>query len=268
MKRLTEKDLEMDISLNEEMKENAINIQKIVLNKMVQDSNKVSSESSICNGVSSSNSDEVSVSEKVIGSSSVMVSNLQKVVEESFGSASVSQDKSSCTPKQDASLEAVAGVSVALVAIAENVIDLPESQKVLDQVKQLLKQENIVLKQENMMSILKITMECIEKSSLKGLSQKELAIQILNKCLEEAELDNASLQVMHNFLDTNLVGDTIDLIVAATKGQFDINKATKIATGCFEKVSGCFSRLFKRRSVNMDQNNNININPIINTEKL
>ncbi len=245
MNRLTEKDLEMDISLNEE------NTQKIVLNKMVQEPSKSDSSSSICNGVSSSTSEEVS--EKVLGSSSVMVSNLQKVVEEEIVSAStsisVSQDKSSCVPKQEASLDTVAGVSVALVAIAEKVIDFPESQMVLDQVKQLLKQENIILKQENMMSILKITMECIEKSSLKGLSQKELAIQILNKLLEEADLDNDTLHVMHNFLDTNLIGDTIDLIVAATKGEFDINKATKVATGCFKNISGCFSRLFKRRNI-------------------
>ena len=264
MIRLTEKDLEMDISLNEEMKEKTINIQKIVLNKMVQ-------ESSICKGVSSSISDSeaVSLSEKVIDSSSVIVSNLQKVAEGEIISSStlVSQDKSSCSPKQEASLEAVSGVSVALVAIAEKVIDLPESQNVLDQVKQLLKQENIILKQENMMSILKITMECIEKSSLKGLSQKELAIQILNKLLEDSDIDNDSLQIIHNFLDTNLIGDTIDLIVAATKGQFDINKATKVATGCFEKMSGCFSRLFKRRSDNIGQNNN-NMNININTDKL
>jgi len=250
MKRLTENDLEL-----ENIKEVANDMKKIVLNCNNQLVNNGSSSledrdisSSILSSQEQPSADcscsfinavegEVRVEEFAAG-----------VVNFNKESLSVSGDILFLSPENMRSKEEQKhGISEAIVTISEKIIDLPESQIVLQLVKDRLKQENIEMSQDNIMSILKITMELIEKSPLKGLSQKELAIQILKKLLNEAELDTSTLETMTDFLDTNLIGDTIDLIIGATKGQFDINKATKVASGCFQKIFGCFTRCKNRK---------------------
>jgi hypothetical protein len=242
MRKITEEDLDFGKTVNEEYKNKIVD--KIVLNENQLFSNKEVF-------VSSSSGDSEIVGKVCESDATEVVKNDSLV--------SVSQYNESSTPKQEDKQLAVAGVSVALVTITEKIIDLPDSQIILNLLRARLKQENIEMSQKNLMIILKITMELIEKSPLKGLSQKEVAIQILNKLFMESKLDNDSIDVICSFLDTNLVGDTIDLIVAATKGEFDINKATKVASGCFTRIFGCFKKIkFNKRQ----QNKNIEFNNI------
>lgn len=261
MDKLTEEDLGIETSNDEDKN---IEIEKVILNKVNQFStnNEVSlsvnqselDSVSSQDVVSSQNCNGCSSSSKIVckGSECVEETKSLEVIEEGSLS-SASQYNDSLKPKQEAKREAAAGVSVALVAITEKIIDLPESQIILELVRTKLKQENITMSQENIMKILKITMELIEKSPLKGLSQKDVAIEILNKLLNESGLDNETMQIINTFLDTNLIGDTIDLIVAASKGQFDINKATKITQGCFKRtinnLNRCLSKI-KRKEEN------------------
>lgn len=273
MRKITEEDLGLSKTIDEEYKKNMV--EKIVLNQTlsnngvsvsVKESSEEVSSSQICKGCSSSS--------EIIGKgcecdAGVKSSEVKRVEDDSL--VSVSQYNVSATPKQEDRQVAVAGVSVALVTMSEKIVDLPEIQILLNLLRTKLKQENIEMSQQNLMQILKITMELIEKSPLKGLSQKEVAIQILNRLFQESKLDNESIDVICSFLDTNLVGDTIDLIVAATKGEFDINKATKVATGCFTRMFGCFKMCCKKmkceRSCNKKSKNN-NKNTIINLQDI
>ena len=45
-------------------------------------------------------------------------------------------------------------------------------------------------------------------------------------------------------LDEGIVGDVIDLVVSATKGELDINSVEKVATGC------CLAFLKSRKAKN------------------
>ena len=257
MKKLTEADLELENKEDNEIK-------KIVLNKMnqesdnkevslsVEESEKSSKDvkleglevvsSQICNGSSSDSSNIVGKSEELL----IKEPTTELEILDEGSVTSASQYIVSSTPKQDANRDAVTGVSVALVTIAENNIDLPEFQILLELVKTQLKQENITVNQENIMKIVKITMELIEKSPLKGLSQKEIAIKILNYLLNEANIDNESMEIISSFLDTNLISDTIDLIISATKGELNINKVTKVTESCFTKIRNNFSRCISK----------------------
>ena len=51
-------------------------------------------------------------------------------------------------------------------------------------------------------------------------------------------------------LDEGIVGDVIELVVSATKGELDINSVEKVATGC------CLAFLKSRKSRNQKLTSN------------
>lgn len=113
-------------------------------------------------------------------------------------------------------------------------------EKVMNQVKEQLK--NTEINMPNVMKIVKITMEVIELTEVKGEKQKDLAVKVVKKIVVGAPIVDDQKKNIIQMIDGEVLSSAIDLIVAASKGQLNINVVKKVATGCFAFVS----RLFKR----------------------
>jgi hypothetical protein len=76
-------------------------------------------------------------------------------------------------------------------------------------------------------------MEAIEKTSeLKGPQKKQAALQVVRKALDEAPRisdESSTRDTVVQMIDQGVVADIIDLIVSASRGKVDVNKA--ISTG-------------------------------------
>ena len=113
-------------------------------------------------------------------------------------------------------------------------------EKVMNQVKEQLK--NTEINMPNVMKIVKITMEVIELTEVKGEKQKDLAVKVVKKIVVGAPIVDDQKKNIIQMIDGEVLSSAIDLIVAASKGQLNINVVKKVATGCFAFIS----RLFKR----------------------
>ena len=84
----------------------------------------------------------------------------------------------------------------------------------------------------------------VEATKLKGKEQKALVERIVRKIVTDAPLDESKKSIVISMLDEGIVGDVIDLVVSATKGELDINSVEKVATGC------CLAFLKSRKAKN------------------
>ena len=107
-----------------------------------------------------------------------------------------------------------------------------------------LKEKNIEVSSKTITQIVKIAMEIVEATKLKGKEQKALVERIVRKIVTDAPLDESKKSIVISMLDEGIVGDVIDLVVSATKGELDINSVEKVATGC------CLAFLKSRKAKN------------------
>ena len=107
-----------------------------------------------------------------------------------------------------------------------------------------LKDRNIEVSPKTITQIVKIAMEIVEATKLKGKEQKVLVERIVRKIVTDAPLDDSKKSIVVSMLDEGIVGDVIDLVVSATKGELDINSVEKVATGC------CLAFLKSRKAKN------------------
>ena len=107
-----------------------------------------------------------------------------------------------------------------------------------------LKERNIEVSSKTITEIVKIAMEIVEATKLKGQDQKVLVEKIVRKIVTESPLDEAKKSIVIAMLDEGIVGDVIDLVVSATKGEVNINTVEKVATGC------CLAFLKSRKAKN------------------
>lgn len=98
-----------------------------------------------------------------------------------------------------------------------------------------------------LMQIVKYVMEVVEGKPVKGKEQKELALSILSKIVEESGLEEADKSVCKLMIEEGIVGSTIDLVVDASRGNLNINQAADVAVGCIGSLIQIFCKSKKRR---------------------
>lgn len=103
----------------------------------------------------------------------------------------------------------------------------------------------IQLSPRTVMEVLKIAMEAVEGSPVKGAEQKDLAIKVVLEIATNAGLPDDQLTVIRALVDGGFVSDTIDLVVAASQGKLNLNQVQEVAKGCFKT---CFGSILKRQS--------------------
>ena len=107
-----------------------------------------------------------------------------------------------------------------------------------------LKERNIEVSSKTITQIVKIAMEIVEATKLKGKEQKALVERIVRKIVTDAPLEESKKSIVISMLDEGIVGDVIDLVISATKGELDINTVEEVATGC------CLAFLKSRKAKN------------------
>ena len=94
------------------------------------------------------------------------------------------------------------------------------------------KLQGVEVSVENLMVVLRFAMEVVEVTELKGGAQKELAIRLVRTLVVEAPVSDEKEKLMLDMIDQGVLGNTVDLVVDASKGNLNINKVVKVASGC------------------------------------
>jgi ribosomal protein L17 len=105
-----------------------------------------------------------------------------------------------------------------------------------------LASRDIVITSKTITTVIQISMEIVEATALKGEEQKKLVEKLVTKCVKDAPITEEKRKLLLSMIDEGIVGDVIDLVVSATKGELDVNALEKAAVGC------CLSVLKSRKS--------------------
>ena len=103
-----------------------------------------------------------------------------------------------------------------------------------------VKENNLAVTPETVMRLLRIAMIIVEQTNESGSNKKTFVINLL----KEIVMTNKDMLTEHklealNLITGNIVSDSIDFLIDASKGKFDINKVEKIAE---EVAKSCFTR--------------------------
>ena len=84
----------------------------------------------------------------------------------------------------------------------------------------------------NISKILRIAMEIVESTKLKGKDQRDMVEKVVRQFIVDAPIADEKEKLVLDLCDEGILGETIDLVIAASKGEVDINAVTKVAAGC------------------------------------
>jgi len=86
---------------------------------------------------------------------------------------------------------------------------------------------------QTIMVILRIAMEMVETTQLKGTEQKILVERLVRQVVLGASLDEITEKLLLDMFDKGVIGQTIDFIILATKGEININIAKVVVSTCW-----------------------------------
>ena len=112
-----------------------------------------------------------------------------------------------------------------------------------------IKENNLSISPESIMRLLRVAMIVVEQTNEPGNKKKEFVINLL----KEVVMNNKVMLTEHklealNLITGGVVSDSIDFLIDASKGNFDVNKVEKIveevAKSCFTL---CWEKLSKKK---------------------
>lgn len=102
----------------------------------------------------------------------------------------------------------------------------------LKKLNEKLESRNIEITATTITTVIKICMEIAEATKLKGKEQKVLVERLIKKVVKDAPITDEKEKLLLDMIEEGVVGDVIDLVVSATKGELDVNAVEKAAVGC------------------------------------
>ena len=115
----------------------------------------------------------------------------------------------------------------------------------LDRIKS--KMEGISFSRKLLSKIVKIVMEDVENQGLNGEQAKESTITILRMLIcEIAPVEEK--EWMLAAIDEDVIGEMIEIIIAATKGELEVNHGTKLAQKCVPCSFRVITKRFTRKT--------------------
>ena len=104
-------------------------------------------------------------------------------------------------------------------------LDSETIANLINQLKETWKEKKITL--ETVHVVLKEGMELLEQFNCTGEKKKEYVITITRTLITELVENESDKNLLLELIDKKVLGNTIDLIVQASKGQLNINKETQ-----------------------------------------
>jgi hypothetical protein len=95
-----------------------------------------------------------------------------------------------------------------------------------------LESRNIEITPRSITIVIKICMEIAEATRLKGKEQKVLVERLVKKVVKDAPISDEKEKLLLDMIDQGVLGNTVDLVVQASKGELDVNAAVAVAAGC------------------------------------
>lgn len=114
------------------------------------------------------------------------------------------------------------------------------SDKVFEALKDKMNEYGV--KKSTLALLVKFTIEAVEETPIKGSDQKDYALRLIEALVEELA-EGEEKEFLLIAIESGSVGDTIDLIISASRGELNVNKVVEVAsTSCLSGLLMCMSK--------------------------
>lgn len=136
-----------------------------------------------------------------------------------------------------------AGIAMSVVnEVTKNKEELID--KTTDKVFETLLEQatNVGVKKSTIAILIKFVMEAVEDTPLKGAEQKDYALRLIRSLVVELA-DEEDKEYLLIAIDSGSVSDTIDLVVAASRGKLNVNMIVETAaTSCLPCITSVLAK--------------------------
>ena len=95
-----------------------------------------------------------------------------------------------------------------------------------------LASKGIEINSKTITTVIKISMEIVEATNLKGEEQKKLVEKLVRKIVKDAPIADEKEKLLLDMIDQKVLHGMVDLVVEAKEGKIDINALKQVGTGC------------------------------------
>ena len=96
----------------------------------------------------------------------------------------------------------------------------------------ILASKGIEINSKTITTVIKISMEIVEATNLKGEEQKKLVEKLVRKVVKDAPIEDEKEKLLLDMIDQKVLHGMVDLAVEAKDGKIDINALKQVGTGC------------------------------------
>jgi len=138
------------------------------------------------------------------------------------------------TPTPTTTTSAVTTTSTEMVTIV-----IKDLNYCYEEFSKQIKENNVSISPQTIMRLLRLAMIIVEQTNESGTKKKEFVISLLKMVVtnNNSMLTEHKLEAL-NLITGGIVSDSIDFLIDASKGKFDVNKVEKIAE---EVAKSCFT---------------------------
>lgn len=121
---------------------------------------------------------------------------------------------------------------------------------ILSKTHKFLEEKGIkIVSEQTLMQALPFVIECVETvqdEGINGEEKKKLAIRVIQFILEQTSIGAGKKAVLFDLINGGTLDITIDIIIDASKGRFELNRKTR--SKLFMCLGSCFKSLGRKRN--------------------
>lgn len=210
--------------IREEVSENVVENEKVVVKKEITDSKDIP--------------DNVNEAMTIIEEADEIV---DKVINDAVYTI-VDKANEHVEEIKNENVKLAAGIAMSVVnEVTKNKEELID--KTTDKVFEALLEQaiDVGVKKSTIAILIKFVMEAVEDTPLKGAEQKDYALRLIRSLVVELA-DDEDKEYLLIAIDSGSVSDTIDLVVAASRGELNVNMIVETAaTSCLPCITSIFA---------------------------
>jgi hypothetical protein len=119
---------------------------------------------------------------------------------------------------------------------------------------------DIKLNHKILFQILKIIIELLDFYDMTGEQKRELALKILRRYVNESIMSDIEKNLCNILIDDGTLSETINIIISATRGEFDIKDATELGLTVLERLLIFMLKKLRERKKRRKKRRNIKKN--------
>ena len=122
---------------------------------------------------------------------------------------------------------------------------MPDMQSTQELFDTRLRTSNFAISPDTILDVLKLGMEVVELSSMRGTEKRDAVISMVRNAVVDAPMSDEVERILLEMIDDGILSHMIDVIVAASRGELHLNGIKKSGGILVSTLAPLMRRFFR-----------------------